>query len=349
MKIELRWKIAIVFLICTVLVFLIGLALFRLVPQGLLNGGRREGSSLEPRMVAKKLISKEPESYIASSQTPLEKEGSKIDSRRRSTFSFSYGNATGETVWVYSVQVLNNDAACGRAWANKPIDKGGISYGRKDCTPEALLENPAQFLWWKMKDPMDFATARRGPQDPSERFRDSVDFPQFDVDADAWRCFFTLTKQNKWVGKFEGVVLKPIGVEWPNPKKMTRPVNSCWIQFQFRNRTEREISFPIGRSTLANSNGETSLDIPNIPADGVFHGFVAHCHESSIYRPSPDARLKLEWGIPAYKLKSGVEKGVKSRTIDLPEFDASVTNWYCYFTLNPDNTWTASYEGLKQP
>jgi hypothetical protein len=283
---------------------------------------------------------------VADQQEPITKKDKTQVPYESREFSFDYSNNTDETVWVDSVRVLNRLVNMHRVWANG--EGAGISKSRNDCTPEALLNTQADFLWWKMDDPFDSKSAQRRPKDPTKSFRSSMLFPWLDVEADRWRCYFTLQNDKTWVGRFEGVVLKPIGAKPDILKRSKLEGNNQWIQFQFCNLTDKEICFLKPDGKLLGTNSETLLYIPNIPADKSFHGFAAHSHEGSIYRPVPGGRVELVWCIPAYKLKTGDETRTRTQTINLPNFDPKIDNWYCYFTLNPDNKWTATFEGGKQ-
>ncbi|MFK7767288.1 MAG: hypothetical protein AB8B55_08710 [Mariniblastus sp.] len=262
-------------------------------------------------------------------------------------FSFDFSNVTDDTVWVDSLHLPRRVASSSRVWANG--DGYGEVSSRGDCTPEILLDASAKFLWWKRKDPLDSNLDRKRPSDPAKLSRDSMLLPWFDVEADAWNCFFTLQTDNTWVGRFEGAVLKPMGAKPESLKRSPREGNQQWIQFQFCNLTDREICFPLGGSDLVNAAGKTDLHIPNIPNDKNFHGITAHRHKGSIYRPAKGDQIELVWCIPAYRLQPGDDKGTHSQTIKLPSFDPKVENWFCYFTLSAEGTWSSVFEGkLKE-
>ena len=254
-------------------------------------------------------------------------------------FSFSYKNNSSDMVWVRSVDVLGHTVGSGRMWARNR-GGGGVGDRRKDCTPEALLATQAKFLWWEMEDPKDFNAARRGPDDPSKRLQYSLPFPEFDVEADAWRCFYTLQEDDTWVGMFEGVVSKPIGDE-PVPVDPSLPgANQQWIHFQFRNMSDHVAAFSRVKTRLVNGEVETLIKFPAIPADGRFHCVTGHSHEGSIYRPTKGSRLELSWYF------RGGDK-MRSETIHLPVFSPEETNWYCYLTVDSEGRWTAEFEGAE--
>lgn len=258
-------------------------------------------------------------------------------------FSFGYENVTDETVWVDSVKVLNRQVNLHRVWANGV--GGGVTYSRNDGTPEALLKTRADFEWWHMADPFDSKSARQKPDDPASVFRSSTLFPLFDEEADGWRCLYTLQNDRTWVGRFEGVFLKPIGAKSETLQKSKLEGHNQWIQFQFRNLTDEEIYLRRGEQNLIHKTYGVELHLTNIPADDQFHGISAQSHEGSIYRPLPGDKLVLTWGTPASKLQPDDPIISHTQKIALPEFDSEVDDWFCYFTLNKNNEWTASFEG----
>jgi len=278
----------------------------------------------------------QPKSNVAIDEEPVP-----YESRE---FSYDYSNVTDETVWVNSVRVLNKLVNMHRVWANG--DGAGISFRRNDCTPAALLNTKADFEWWRMDDPFDSKKASSRPKDVNKVFECSSLFPWFDVEADKWRCVFTLQNDKTWVGRFEGVVLKPVGAKSEILKRSQLKGDNHWIQFQFCNLTDKEICFPMGEGKLVHANGVTQLHIPNVPADKMFHGFSANSHEGSIYRPLPSDRVELAWsGVGGPAPAQPVE--FPRQTIDLPNFDPEVDYWFCYFTLHPNGEWTSVFEGTR--
>lgn len=254
-------------------------------------------------------------------------------------FGFSYKNTSDRNVWVYSVKVLNHTVGSGRMSACRG-GSGGVGDSRKDCTPEALMATQAKFLWWEMEDPKDFNAARRGPEDPALRYRYSLPFPEFDVEADAWRCSYTLQEDNTWVGIFKGTVSKPIGAK-AGPVDPNHPgVNQQWIHFNFRNLTGKRVRLDRSKTQLINPESTISPKFPAVPTNKQFHCTTAHSHEGSIFRPTPESKLQLVW----YWEGSGSNK----QTIALPEFSVEQNNWYCYLTLGGDQTWSAVFEGTEQ-
>ena len=250
-------------------------------------------------------------------------------------FSFTSKNISNKTVWLYSVNVLGHTVGSGR------LGTCGVGDSRKDCTPEALMATQAKFLWWEMEDPKDSNAARRGPEDPSKRLQYSLPFPKFDVEADAWRCFYTLQESGTWVGMFEGVVAKPIGAK-PAPVDSTLPgANQQWLYFQFKNQSDHVVAFSSLKNQLVHAESGAVIKFPAIPNDKQFHCVAVHSDEGSIYRPQPETKLEIVW---YYREGSGPH----SQTIDLPEFTTKTSNWYCYFTLNTNNTWAVEFEGVEK-
>ena len=101
------------------------------------------------------------------------------------------------------------------------------------------------------------------------------------------------------------------------------------------------IGFPVvGKKTnkLVFAEKATPLGIERIPADGEFHGFAAHAENGSIFRPSSGSKVELVW-------RDRRDDNLRQQTIQLPEFSPDVKNWYCYFTLNENQEWTAVFEG----
>lgn len=248
-------------------------------------------------------------------------------------FNFSCSNRSSKNIWIYSVKVLNHTVGSGRG--------GGVGDSRKDCTPEALLATQADFLWWEMEDPKDFNAARRGPQDPAKRLRASLPFPEFDVEASRWEVYYTLLDGDRWVGRFEGTVAKPIGA-MPAPVDPALPgANQQWIHFQFRNQSDHVVAFYPRKTQLVHGESDTQINFPAIPNDKQFHCVAAHSQKGSIYRPQQGTKLEIVW---YYREGSGPH----NQTIDLPNFSTKTKNWYCYFTLDENDTWIADFEGVAK-
>jgi len=254
-------------------------------------------------------------------------------------FSFAYSNATRATISLGSATVLAKDLRCGRVWA------GGVgsSIGdtRKDCTPEALLRKPAQFVWWKISDPFDM-DAIRAPKDPFKEVQQSITFPEFDVEATAWRCHYTLVDDKTWVGKFSGTLAKTPGAA---AKPVLNGDGNSWLHCHFRNLANKEVFLSKWETKILTNEHEFEPGIRFLPADKRFHGFSANCQEGSIYRLEAGDSLQIAW---AFEKKDLNTRAMKKQTFLMPEFDAKKKNWYCYFTINEKEEWTATFEGTTK-
>lgn len=265
-------------------------------------------------------------------QTSLKKTNQKRSPPNRyRPLSFGYSNISDDTVWIDSADLLSKSVGSGRVWSGAN-NGNNWSFSRKDCTPEALLATNTKFTWWKMADARDTIAARKRPESEDDIFHDELPFPEFDVDADAWRCFYTLQQGDRWVGEFLGVVVKPIGI-----KTSESTGEQQWLHFYFRNRTENGIGFDKTQTRLVNGTERREVELPIVPPTGEFIGYAATCETGSIYRPEVGSTLELMWH-PA---------GTKQIVV-LPDFSPDVKNWYCYFTLNEANgEWTVLFEGVK--
>ena len=58
----------------------------------------------------------------------------------------------------------------------------------------------------------------------------------------------------------------------------------------------------------------------------------------NLFRPSLGSKVELVW-------RDRRDDNLRQQTIQLPEFSPDVKNWYCYFTLNENQEWTAVFEG----
>lgn len=253
----------------------------------------------------------------------------------RRPFSFTSKNLSNKIVWLYSIDVLGHTVGSGRLGTRSVGDR------RKDWTPEALLTTQAKFLWWEMEDPKDFNAARRGPQDPALRRRCSLPFPEFDVEADAWHCFYSLQQDNTWAGIFKGTVSKPLGAKPDSVNPNSPGMNQQWIHFNFRNLSGKRIRLDGLKTQLISAQSTATIKFPDVPADKQFHCTTAHSHRGSIYRPTPECKLQLVfWHLEG--------NGPHEQSITLPEFSVEQKNWYCYLTLGDDQTWSAVFEGTEQ-
>jgi len=279
-------------------------------------------------------------------QVPSDKQqGKKPTPHEYRPFSFDFSNVTNDMVFASRIKVLNRGMGLRTVWPNKQAGRGGIGHTRNDCTPDALLETRAEFEWRKIKDRHN----RKPPKDPKQIFNSFTLFPNFDTEAESWSCLFTLHEDRKWVGRFEGAVLKPMGDRPKSWKKSQLEGDNQWIQFQFRNLTERDIYVVRRAGNLVHNDSEIELQIPSIPADENFYGVTAQSHSGSIYRPLKGDRMVLSWSIHANVLGPDDPIIQHKQWINLPEFDPNIEDWFCYFTLEPDNKWTAKFEGVKEP
>ena len=248
---------------------------------------------------------------------------------------FEYANYTDDAIWVDSLIVAGKVADDARLWANDRR-RNSVSLNRHELSPASLLETPAEFKWWKISDPMDVAKARKGPALGFLRQTDSVPFPRFDPAAKKWKCLYSLQKNKTWVGRFDGVVLKTPGAASEKVNSSGAPDNDSWIQFQFRNLTDKAVSFLDETTVIKQSNLEIPLFLPDLPADGKYYGFTANCHEGSIYRPTGNAQAQLTW-------KSAKGPFV-TQAIAVPVLKPRQKNRFCYFTLVPGGKWVAVFE-----
>ncbi len=253
-------------------------------------------------------------------------------------FLFTYSSVYGKQVHIDSVRILSRDVRNG---VRSGVHRMG-SYGaaRNDCTPEALLGTTANFVWWH-EDPED-PYSHVPPKNPADRFSHAIAFPQMDAQAYEWRCHFTLQPDNTWVGQYEGSKLKPIGENSEKYNLSTVKPEQRWICFQFQNLTDTAVRFSYRSEKLITGESETQMFFRVVPADGKFHGFTCHCDENSIYRPHSGSKIKFEWA-PARK-----NSQKRLETFDLPTFSRNSRNWYCYFILDKNGKWSATFEGVAE-
>lgn len=276
--------------------------------------------------------------FLGCKETQVQKQAKAKRPYKFRPFSFAYFNTTNEMVRLRSVQVLSNDAAGGSMWAGG--SGSSVSYSRKDCTPEALLGSPANFVWWNVTDPSNRA-ALYVPEDPSDECQASLSFPEFDVEASAWRCFYTLLNDNTWVGKFAGTLAKQPGTT----AKPAPAGGDSWLHCHFRNLTDKEVLLSKWETKIVTKDHEIEPGIRFLPADKRFHGFSANCHKGSIYRLAPGDTLQIAWSFEKKELNT---PAMKKETFVFPDFAAEKKNWYCYFSLNEKEEWTATFEGVPE-
>jgi hypothetical protein len=222
---------------------------------------------------------------------------------------------------------------------------------------------PATLFWWNWTELKD------KPQPYSrDRYADSLkrqvlSFPQFDDDEKTWKCHYAFQPGGFWVGRFNGVKLKPVGEPKPVKEKVDEnaaveqppdfmlagnlvETNEHWVQFEFKNDSGKNLVFWRDGLTLVHPDNspEVRLGIPEsssvdkeLESSGR-DGCVAHSPEGSMYRPVIGSKVRINWKIDEQKF---------DQLIELPEFDPAQTHWYCYFTLDSSNMWTATFEGTK--
>jgi len=194
---------------------------------------------------------------------------------------------------------------------------------------------------WKVSDP-----SKRGgsysPEDPADERNASVSFPEFDVEATAWRCLYTLLDDKTWVGKFAGTLAK-------RPGAVAKPVPSdgdSWFHCHFRNLTGKKVLLSKWETKVMTEGHEFEPEIRFLPADKRFHGFSAHSQKGSIYRIKPGDSLQIAWAFYEWELNT---RSMKTQTFVFPEFSAEEKNWYCYFSLDDEKgEWTAAFEGVSK-
>lgn len=259
-------------------------------------------------------------------------------------FSFSFNNFTSS--YVHGVLgVVEGRIGCSTGKDSGNKRGSGESALRRDCTPEALLQSPGELIWWKKNELADGENISGGPKDEAKRYRDVLPFPNFDIEAKAWRCHYSLQKNNTWVGRFEGCKPKAISAKAEPPELSDQGKKQSWIHFQFQSLVGKEIYFDYRTNKLISEDAEIRLFFPHIPGDGQFHCISAHSQEGSIYRPKTGSKIVFEWAL----LEDGKkEKSLPHQEFELPDFSNDVKNWYCYFTLGKDEKWTAVYEGVEK-
>jgi len=248
-------------------------------------------------------------------------------------FSFDFNNLGSDSVGG-ELKVLAHFIDCG-AVANTGSHIGsGESDRRKDCTPKALLKSPGDFDWYKQSE------LGAGTKIPKKRYKLKVPFPEFDVDAQAWRCYFTMQHDNTWVGRYEGVKSKKLNAENNLAGLSKEGKQQSWIYFQFLNLSDKEIYFDPPKTKIVTGSSEALLFLPNVPADGQLHSIAAHSHKGSIYRPQAGSKLVVDWGV------AGTPP--QRHEFDLPDFSNKKMNWYCYFTLDKNGSWSTDFEGVVE-
>lgn len=249
-------------------------------------------------------------------------------------FRYFFSSVYEKEVYIESVQVLSKNVKMG-VRSNGP--RSSIQYGRGDCTPSALLNTTANFVWWERQF-MDVNSKTPIPTKPEHKLSCLLPFPEFDVELE-WSCHFTLQRDNSWVGQYYGTKVKPVGKKPVSPNSRVSPEQQ-WIHVHFKNLSGKEIWFSKPDGKMVSSEFETHLFLENVPADGKFHGFSAHGHDGSIYCPKSGSKISGVWG-------SVGEQGQQFE-FELPEFSADKKNWYCYFILDEDGKWSTVFEGIKE-
>jgi hypothetical protein len=257
------------------------------------------------------------------------------NNREYHSFSFYFNGRHEKATYLKSATVLGRNVRMG-FHPNSHHRGGNIHYSRADCTPDALLITTADFVWWdkRFTDPESKSHA---PLKPEQKLTCSLPFPEFDWKQD-WTCTYTLQEYGRtWVGRFDGVKPKAIGAE---PKKHAgrKQPKQPWLYVFFRNQTGREVWLSQPETQFINGDFSTKLYLDNLPANGQFQGFAAHSQIGSIYRPKVGGKILGTWGHRGAREHHSFEH-------KFPEFSPKKENWYCYFTLNKDQTWTVEFEG----
>lgn len=253
-------------------------------------------------------------------------------------FTFDFSNASSAEVFVQSVRVLARDVRMGPGAPNT-YRNSSLGTSRKDLTPGVLLETTANFIWWEKQFTHPDSPCRVAI-DPSKRMNASLPFPEFDELRHEWECHYTLQPDNTWSGQFVGVTVKPIGIPLGKHNAPTAFPDQPWIHYQFKNESARPIHMRSTDGKLLTGDRETLLFIPTPALDGKYHGFAAHCHKGSIFRPQTGSKIVFTW-----RFYDGKEE--IPQDFELPEFSDDHKNWYCYFIFGKDKKWTAVFEGVS--
>ena len=235
------------------------------------------------------------------------------------------------------IEVLGKDVSMG---TGRGFRQSTISYSRLDCKPEALLANPAKFTWWLVTSANQYSRTTP-PGDKSKIHEAVLPFPEFGVEQPAWSTHFTLQANNTWVGQYEGLKIKPIGVSPDSFYASTSTPDQQWLHVYFKNSSGKRTYFCSSENRLIIGDRENLLSSPPPRLDGEFYGTTAHCHIGSIFRPELGSKIMIAWGFQA-------GGNMKTEVFELPEFSDDSRHWYCYFTLGKDGKWTAVFEGVKE-
>ncbi len=216
----------------------------------------------------------------------------------------------------------------------------GTNSVRLQCNAEQLARDIADFIYWEEK----FTVPDSNPpnlKDDSKMLTSGLPFPEFDEDQKVWTAHFTLQPDCKWIGQYEGVTVKPIGEAIGKHNATTYFLDYQWIHLQFKNASGKGIHMQQHDGKFLTGEREAFLFIPEIPPDNKFHGFAAHCHKGSMFRPKTGSKIVFSWAFPG-------DPPDKFEEFELPDFSDDYKNWYCYFTLDKNEKWTAVFEGVKE-
>lgn len=217
----------------------------------------------------------------------------------------------------------------------------GIDSIQLNCTAEKLASEIADFIYWEKR----FTDPESDPpklKDESNMLVTGLPFPEFDENQGIWKAHFTLQPDDdKWVGQYEGVTIKPIKEAIGKHNATPAFMDYQWIHFQFKNESGKGIHMQQHDGKLVTGDREVYLFIPEVPPDNEFHGFAAHCFKGSMFRPEVGSKVVFSWAFPG-------SPPDKFEEFELPQFSDDYKNWYCYFTLGKDEKWTAVFQGVEE-